>query len=529
MFIIIVAYAFLGCYYFGDINYKNTDILNEHLNFSTFPKSLLSVFIFTTGENWPIAMADCVGRTIRFCVEGKDNCGNLFSPFYFISLQIIINWILLNSFIAIIVDSFVMLLQEHDEIDRMELVKKRFTESWNRYDANRKGFLLFKDFVDMYEEMDIPENFEWSSKKIKFFKTKPPISYLFKNLNVYYNYCTYTDALFCITSFWVNDDLPLNVRNAVWEHNGWNKLIRKKLFIQGEKVTFSSKEGGVPLKEISFGAVYGIYLLQKKYKRIKSCENLFEKKEKAINLNSNSKVNIPEEKCKSIKSAVIDEDEFDGNINNNTDSANKNTNIGNNTITNTNPNANNNDGINTNSNTNIDTDSNLNINSNANINANSNANINTNSNANVNANSNTNININSNANINTNSNANINTNSNADINTNSNSNVNINTNTNTAINNNGNNNAINSNDSINTNNYNHGSADTIESAVYFDASSRTNVNIYSSRNSVNKNNNMNNENNTTNNINSNNISNNQNTNTTNNNDISIDMNNADNI
>jgi len=312
MFIVIVTYAFLGCYYFGDINYKNTDILNEHLNFSTFSKSLLTVFIFTTGENWPIAMADCIGRTIRFCKAGSDNCGNWFSPFYFISLQIFVNWILLNSFIAIIVDSFVMLLQEHDDINRMELVKKSFSDSWNMYDVERTGFLSFKNFVKMYDDMVIPENFEWSSKKIKFFKTKPPISYLFKNLNVYYNYITYTDALFCITSFWVNDELPLNVRNAVWEHNGWNKIIRKKLFIKGEKITFSNKNGGIPLKEISFGAVYGIYLLQRKYKRIKSTPNLLDDTQKAkSNKNIKNASETSREANKSVKSAFMDDDELD--------------------------------------------------------------------------------------------------------------------------------------------------------------------------------------------------------------------------
>jgi len=309
MFIVIVMYAFLGCYYFGDINYKNTDILNEHLNFSTFTKSLLTVFIFTTGENWPIAMADCVGRTIRFCMKGKENCGNWFSPVYFISLQILVNWILLNSFVAIIVDSFVMLLQEHDEINRMELVKKSFSESWNKYDTERTGFLSFKNFIKMYDDMVIPDNFEWSSNKLKFFKTKPPISYLFKNLKVYYNYITYTDALFCITSFWVNDDLPLNVRNTLWEHNGWNKIIRKKLFIKGEKITFSEKSGGVPLKEISFGAVYGIFLLQRKYKRIKDDPNFHSENTKNTKNNGETSKESNNNK-RSIKSAVMDEDEL---------------------------------------------------------------------------------------------------------------------------------------------------------------------------------------------------------------------------
>eukprot|EP00833_Pecoramyces_ruminatium_P011714 jgi/Orpsp1_1/1185746/evm.model.c7180000095043.1 len=133
----------------------------------------------------------------------------------------------------------------------------------------------------MYDDMEIPKNFEWTSRKVKYVKNKPPVSYLFKNLNVYYNYITFTDALFCITSFWVNDDLPLNVRNAIWEYNGWNKIIRKKLFSKGTEDAFIEKNGSIRLKETKFRIVFGIYLVQIKFKKWKSCPNLLvEYKEK---------------------------------------------------------------------------------------------------------------------------------------------------------------------------------------------------------------------------------------------------------
>ena len=262
-------------------------------------------------------MADCIGRTIRFCSKDTENCGSYFSPFYFISLQILINWILLNSFIAIVVDSFIMLLQEQDEISRIELVKESFSDSWNKYDTQRKGFLSFKKFVDMYNDIEIPENFEWGSKKIKFFKTKPHISYLFKNLKVYYNYCTFTDALFCITSFWVNDDLPMNVRNALWEHNGWNKIIRKKLVIKGNTISISGQDCGIPIKEISFGAVYGIYLLQRQYKKWKSCDDLEVAYKNNITNKEEGKINIRDNENRSIKSIRIYEDDIVNNKNDN--------------------------------------------------------------------------------------------------------------------------------------------------------------------------------------------------------------------
>eukprot|EP00833_Pecoramyces_ruminatium_P004731 jgi/Orpsp1_1/1178763/evm.model.c7180000066647.1 len=114
MFITCCIFAIIGMHTFGDIDYNKAKALNEHVNFSSFSKSLLTVFIFSTGENWPVAMTDCSGRNLVGCNPEIENCGVTWAPAYFILLEIIFNWILLNSFIAITVDTFLNVLNDLD-------------------------------------------------------------------------------------------------------------------------------------------------------------------------------------------------------------------------------------------------------------------------------------------------------------------------------------------------------------------------------------------------------------------------------
>jgi len=50
MFLTCCIYAVIGYSYFGDINIEHTSYLSENVNFSTFFKSLTTVFIFSTGK-----------------------------------------------------------------------------------------------------------------------------------------------------------------------------------------------------------------------------------------------------------------------------------------------------------------------------------------------------------------------------------------------------------------------------------------------------------------------------------------------
>lgn len=93
---------------------------NPHANFQSFGISLLSLLRYQTGENWNNVMTDiAIPKMItNQCDEnptyesimangGQPNgCGTSISYIYFILFQIIVNFIFLNLFIAVILNGF---------------------------------------------------------------------------------------------------------------------------------------------------------------------------------------------------------------------------------------------------------------------------------------------------------------------------------------------------------------------------------------------------------------------------------------
>ncbi|ORX45218.1 hypothetical protein BCR36DRAFT_358694 [Piromyces finnis] len=225
MFITCCIFGIIGMHSFGDIDYNKAKALNEHINFSTFPKSLLTVFVFSTGENWPVAMTDCSGRNLVGCDPNVENCGVFWAPVYFLLLEIIFNWILLNSFIAITVDTFLNVLNDLDEINRIETITNTFRQIWLKYDLEGKGVIEFKDMLHIYRDFHIPNNYLWG-KKNSGKPIKPSIQKLFRNVIVYNNKCTYADALMSILNSWVGEQLPDDIKLKYWRKRNWDRVYR---------------------------------------------------------------------------------------------------------------------------------------------------------------------------------------------------------------------------------------------------------------------------------------------------------------
>ncbi|ORX61129.1 hypothetical protein BCR36DRAFT_341431 [Piromyces finnis] len=233
MFIVCFIFAVIGYHYFGNINVKYASYLNEQLNFSSFNNSLISVFIFCTGEGWPFALADCTGKSIHYtCDSSKENCGSNWAIVYFIALQVIFNWILLNSFIAITVDTFVTVLEEHDEIVRLEKMWNAFNQQWIKYDWNKSGDLTFVELVNMYNSFKLPKGTEWGNQNREngMLLVKPPMEEIFKNVKVYKNRCKYHDVIFGFLNSWMGEELPESflIREKEKVKTGYEKKVFEK-------------------------------------------------------------------------------------------------------------------------------------------------------------------------------------------------------------------------------------------------------------------------------------------------------------
>lgn len=107
--LLFFIYAVLGMHLFGRV--KRREFLNDHANFESFGSSLLLVFRMSTGESWNGVMNEC--RITEDCSDtentfndGLGNCGSPIALVYFLSFQLIGQYVMLNLFIAVMLEYY---------------------------------------------------------------------------------------------------------------------------------------------------------------------------------------------------------------------------------------------------------------------------------------------------------------------------------------------------------------------------------------------------------------------------------------
>ena len=89
MFLLIFIYALIGMQFFSE-TLLNADEEESRYTFQSFEWSLITIFIILTGENW---------NEIMYLVIRRYGFG---AAFYFVSLMVFGNFMLLNLFLAIL-------------------------------------------------------------------------------------------------------------------------------------------------------------------------------------------------------------------------------------------------------------------------------------------------------------------------------------------------------------------------------------------------------------------------------------------
>jgi hypothetical protein len=112
----LFLYAVLGVFLFADKSYQ--DAYSPHANFRNFLNATLTLFRMSTGESWHEIMFDSTRpRSVIFdcklteTFEERDGadatvCGDPNTFPFFISFMILVSFIFINLFIAIILESF---------------------------------------------------------------------------------------------------------------------------------------------------------------------------------------------------------------------------------------------------------------------------------------------------------------------------------------------------------------------------------------------------------------------------------------
>ncbi|XP_071560314.1 voltage-dependent calcium channel type A subunit alpha-1 isoform X14 [Temnothorax nylanderi] len=152
-------YAIIGMQVFGNISNNPETSIDDHNNFQSFFAGLMLLFRCATGEAWPSIMLDCVkGATCDAKAEkGPEGCGSNIAYAYFVSFIFFCSFLMLNLFVAVIMDNFDYLTRDSSILGAHHL--DEFVRIWAEYDPNATGKIHYTEMYDMLKNMDPPLGF----------------------------------------------------------------------------------------------------------------------------------------------------------------------------------------------------------------------------------------------------------------------------------------------------------------------------------------------------------------------------------
>uniref|UniRef100_A0A8C7KAT6 Voltage-dependent L-type calcium channel subunit alpha n=1 Tax=Oncorhynchus kisutch TaxID=8019 RepID=A0A8C7KAT6_ONCKI len=155
-------YAVIGMQMFGKIALRDNSQINRNNNFQTFPQATLLLFRCATGEAWQEIMLACA--PMRPCEKGsevgpasEDQCGSHFAIFYFVSFYMLCAFLIINLFVAVIMDNFDYLTRDWSILGPHHL--DEFKRIWAEYDPEAKGRIKHLDVVTLLRRIQPPLGF----------------------------------------------------------------------------------------------------------------------------------------------------------------------------------------------------------------------------------------------------------------------------------------------------------------------------------------------------------------------------------
>eukprot|EP01135_Chromosphaera_perkinsii_P012281 Nk52_evm18s2630 gene=Nk52_evmTU18s2630 len=156
---VFFIYAVVGMNLFGRVLVVDGGGINNDANFRSFGASLLLLFRAATGEAWQDIMAACMVDTTDNppCdpnAPGGSTCGSLLAIPYWISFVVVCTFLVLNLFVAIILDNFDYLTQDSAELGEHHL--KEFQEAWSFFDPLATGAISRHELIKLLRSLYPP-------------------------------------------------------------------------------------------------------------------------------------------------------------------------------------------------------------------------------------------------------------------------------------------------------------------------------------------------------------------------------------
>ncbi|XP_017762733.1 PREDICTED: muscle calcium channel subunit alpha-1 isoform X3 [Eufriesea mexicana] len=157
-------YAVIGMQVFGKIAIDDDTSIDRNNNFQSFPQAVLVLFRSATGEAWQEIMMACSAQPgIVKCDLNSDEmnnlngCGSDIAFPYFISFYVLCSFLIINLFVAVIMDNFDYLTRDWSILGPHHL--DEFIRLWSEYDPDAKGRIKHLDVVTLLRKISPPLGF----------------------------------------------------------------------------------------------------------------------------------------------------------------------------------------------------------------------------------------------------------------------------------------------------------------------------------------------------------------------------------
>uniref|UniRef100_UPI00358F1DA9 voltage-dependent N-type calcium channel subunit alpha-1B-like n=1 Tax=Myxine glutinosa TaxID=7769 RepID=UPI00358F1DA9 len=148
-------YAIIGMQVFGNLRRDEEEsLITNDNNFQTFFQALVLLFRSATGEAWQEIMLSCVSHQKCDKESGLKECGSDFAYFYFSSFIFLCSFLMLNLFVAVIMDNFEYLTRDSSILGPHHL--DEFVRFWADYDPAASGRITYNNMYELLRHMSPP-------------------------------------------------------------------------------------------------------------------------------------------------------------------------------------------------------------------------------------------------------------------------------------------------------------------------------------------------------------------------------------
>uniref|UniRef100_A0A914MNP8 Voltage-dependent calcium channel type A subunit alpha-1 n=1 Tax=Meloidogyne incognita TaxID=6306 RepID=A0A914MNP8_MELIC len=153
---------FIYAIVFGNIQLDPTTEINRHNNFQSFFNAVILLFRCATGEAWQEIMMSCNGgkqcsKITVATATSTPTCGSCGGIAYFTSFVFLSSFLMLNLFVAVIMDNFDYLTRDSSILGPHHL--DEFIRVWADFDPTATGRIHYSDMYEMLRNIAPPVGF----------------------------------------------------------------------------------------------------------------------------------------------------------------------------------------------------------------------------------------------------------------------------------------------------------------------------------------------------------------------------------